>query len=184
MSSRLRAVLVSILAALMVVTPINQLFAQPTTQNQVINVTYSLGESLTLTVSSNSYTIGTSAPITATASWNLSGADTSHDVELDAYLGGVTNALMGAGSAAIPSSAIQATETTNGQNGTSAPTACNGTDPYSTGGACPTVFLNPLTSGTPSAGTVTSTIALAVPNTAGIAAGTYTGTLTLSLQAY
>ena len=183
---KLRSTLVFVLAALMVAIPVQPMFAQPANQTTTVALTYAMGESLTISATPSTLTIPSngslSSLVSVTTSWNLQGGTGEGTIELDAWLGSATAALSGAGGN-IPSSAIFATEASTLAGGTAGSNACTLTKGQSTGAACPAIYVQP-TSGFALNSSNTSTIALALPNPTGIAAGTYTGTLTLFVQVY
>src|SRR4029077_21189310 len=76
MSQRLSGILVSLLAVLMIATPVQQLLAAPATAPVTVALTYSVGESLTISATPGSITwsgAGQSGPISIVTSWNLGG---------------------------------------------------------------------------------------------------------------
>jgi len=185
--SRMRSSLIFVLATLMVALPVQPLSAQPGAATTRVSLSYSVGESLTISATPSTYAISSSVGsnlISVTTAWNFSGVG-EHTLELDAWLGSASAALSGSGGN-IASASIFATEATNLQGGTPGPSACTSTAGSSpAGAACPPIFVEPFTaSGFVLNGSNTSTIGLALPNSSGLAAGSYTGTLTLYAQVY
>jgi hypothetical protein len=179
-----KSTLVSILAVLMIAMPSQQLYAQPAAATTTIALSYTVGESLTLSASPASTNLlnngqyGT--PVTLTSGWNLS---TSSTLELDAYFASASAALTGPVN--VPSSKIYDQVTSSLAGGSSGSCGMTITGPPVAigpgGSACPTLFKVP---GTVGQGTDSSTtIAFSIDNSI-VAAGTYTGTVNLILQAY
>ena len=193
MNRRISNVLVFVLVALVAAAPI-QSFASVNSGVQPVTLSYSQGETLSLTATPATITFNSagvaSGPISLTSTWNLYN---QYTMQLDVYF--TTSIALSSGSNNIPTSDVQYTSACSstyaincnnatGQCNLSGPPAgSNPNDPPGLSNNCGNIFQSaPTFTGQ---GTNTSTETLALLGTPYVATGTaYTGTLNFDLVAY
>ena len=190
--SKMRSSLIFVLATLMVVTPVQLLNAQPTTATTTVALSATVGESLSVSASPSTMVLpiapGTySSPITVTSNWNVA-PTSNYTLQLDMGFASTTAALVN-GSMNVPSSSIfnQFSTSLSGavaSGGGGGP--CNlSTDAFASGIASGAECAAWVLTGVHSTGSDSSTtIQLNASLGATPAAGTYTGTLDISLSAH
>ena len=180
MTKTLKGVLVSLVAVAMFAAV--NVHAQAIKSN-VLNIplTMNSSESITLTTSTSSYVVppdGTfsGTPIQFSTNYNLAAGRT---VAGAAYF--ASGSALTSGSTVIPTSQITEQSTTNNLTGTGGSGVCTVNNAWFSANACPMIFQQAFTGA--ATGVEQSTIGLAFSGTIPPAAGSYTGSLFISVVA-